>query len=609
MPPSADGLLGRGGTIVEPTSGNTGVGLAIVAARRGYRCIFTMPDKIAEEKSAASAGLRRRGGGLPDGGRPRASRLVLLGRPTPHRRRRPGPSSPTSTRNPAQPRRPTTHHRPRDLAADGRPDHPLRGRHRARAARSPASGATSRPRTRPSRSSAPIPRARSTRGGAAGPIWSRASARTSGPTTYDPSMVDRVVTVSRPRLVPAPPAGSPGKRASSSADRPAPPCGPPSQVGRDLGPDDVVVVLIPDSGRGYLSKLYDDDWMADHGFLRAGGRDGRGGAGQQGRPPPAAGPRPPRRDGPRPPSPSCEEYGVSQVPVVKAEPPLALAEVVGSVTDRLLLERALSTPESSTSPVERRDGHHRCPPSGTARPIDRWPRPASEVRRRCWCSTAATRRDPHPLGPPGVPGQDGPMSGCRPPAPGTGLRDAGHPRRPAPGPRDRRRDHRRFQTSTFAQRVVGAAPGLRLQPLGQPDPDRARDAAWPRWKERRTGAPSPAAGRRGCRPAGCLAPGDHVIIPHDAYGGTYRLFDQVHGAGRARLHAGCARRPRRRRGGVAARDPHGLGGDAVQPARCRSSTSRPLAAARPRPRRPAGGGQHLRHAVPAAAARAGAPTS
>src|SRR5262249_6988853 len=45
-----DGLLGPGGTIVEPTSGNTGVGLAVVAARRGYRCVFVMPDKISTEK-------------------------------------------------------------------------------------------------------------------------------------------------------------------------------------------------------------------------------------------------------------------------------------------------------------------------------------------------------------------------------------------------------------------------------------------------------------------------------------------------------------------------------------------------------------------------------
>src|SRR5205809_7679665 len=47
-----DGLLGPGGTIVEPTSGNTGAGLAIVAAQRGYRCIFVMSDKMGEEKVA-----------------------------------------------------------------------------------------------------------------------------------------------------------------------------------------------------------------------------------------------------------------------------------------------------------------------------------------------------------------------------------------------------------------------------------------------------------------------------------------------------------------------------------------------------------------------------
>ena len=42
-------------------------------------------------------------------------------------------------------------------------------------------------------------------------------------------------------------------------------------VGADLGPDDLVVVLLPDSGRGYLSKIYDDDWMTRYGFLRAEG--------------------------------------------------------------------------------------------------------------------------------------------------------------------------------------------------------------------------------------------------------------------------------------------------------------------------------------------------
>jgi cystathionine beta-synthase len=46
------GLLKKGGTIVEPTSGNTGIGLAMLAAVRGYKAIFTMPDKVSEEKRA-----------------------------------------------------------------------------------------------------------------------------------------------------------------------------------------------------------------------------------------------------------------------------------------------------------------------------------------------------------------------------------------------------------------------------------------------------------------------------------------------------------------------------------------------------------------------------
>src|SRR5215467_6781373 len=44
------GLLSPGGTIIEPTSGNTGHGLAIAAAIKGYRCVFVMPDKMSQEK-------------------------------------------------------------------------------------------------------------------------------------------------------------------------------------------------------------------------------------------------------------------------------------------------------------------------------------------------------------------------------------------------------------------------------------------------------------------------------------------------------------------------------------------------------------------------------
>ncbi len=73
-----DGLLKPGGTIVEPTSGNTGVGLAIVAAQRGYKCVFVMTDKVAPEKIAFLRGVRRRSRRVPGRGRARGSGVLLL---------------------------------------------------------------------------------------------------------------------------------------------------------------------------------------------------------------------------------------------------------------------------------------------------------------------------------------------------------------------------------------------------------------------------------------------------------------------------------------------------------------------------------------------------
>ena len=52
------GRLGPGGTIIEATAGNTGVGLAMAAAVKGYRCIFVLPDKMSEEKVRLLAGAR-----------------------------------------------------------------------------------------------------------------------------------------------------------------------------------------------------------------------------------------------------------------------------------------------------------------------------------------------------------------------------------------------------------------------------------------------------------------------------------------------------------------------------------------------------------------------
>ena len=179
----ADGLLRRGGTIVEPTSGNTGVGLAIVAARRGYRCIFTMPDKIATEKVAL---LRAYGAEVvvcptavdpshPDSYYSVARRLTES---------TPGAFMPNQYANPANP---AAHEMSTGRRCGARPPaaSPTWWPGSAPEGRSAAWAVTSRPRTPGSRSSEPTRRDRCTPGGRAGPTWSRGSARTSGrpPTT------------------------------------------------------------------------------------------------------------------------------------------------------------------------------------------------------------------------------------------------------------------------------------------------------------------------------------------------------------------------------------------------------------------------------------------
>ena len=127
----ACGELGPGGTIVEPTSGNTGVGLAIVAAERGYRCVFVCPDKVAPGQDQRAARLRRRGGGLPRHGRARSPGLLLQrGAPDGGRDARRLAARPV--REPGEPGLALRHHRPGDLVADGRDGDPLRRRHRHR---------------------------------------------------------------------------------------------------------------------------------------------------------------------------------------------------------------------------------------------------------------------------------------------------------------------------------------------------------------------------------------------------------------------------------------------------------------------------------------------
>jgi cystathionine beta-synthase len=180
------------------------------------------------------------------------------------------------------------------------------------------------------------------------------------PDTYDPSVVDRVVMVSdrdsfltarritRDEGILA--GGSAGTAVWAAVE-----------IGREAGHDAVIVVIVPDSGRGYISKVYDDAWMADHGFLRSGTSAGDtvgdllSGKSHPAEPPGASvpplvhvHPSEPVREAIA----ILREFGVSQVPVLRAEPPLALAEVVGTVTDRSLLAKLVQDPGIVDAAVE-----------------------------------------------------------------------------------------------------------------------------------------------------------------------------------------------------------------------------------------------------------------
>ena len=109
---------------------------------------------------------------------------------------------------------------------------------------------------------------------------------------------------------------------------------------RDLGPDDVVVVLLPDSGRGYMGKIFNDEWMRSYGFLQDSGetaavRDVM--ATKDGSLPALVHTHP--NETVRDVIGILNEYGVSCLPVLAQEPPVVLGEVLGSVDERSLTEK------------------------------------------------------------------------------------------------------------------------------------------------------------------------------------------------------------------------------------------------------------------------------
>jgi cystathionine beta-synthase len=359
-----DGLLKPGGTIVEPTSGNTGVGLAIVAADRGYRCIFVCTDKVAPEKIQLLEAYGAEVVVCPVAVEPDdptsyysvAARLV---------RETQGAFSPNQYANAANPQAHEQTTGPevwRQTA--GRITHFVAG---------VGTGGTITGVGRYLKAQNPAvqivgadPAGSVYSGGSGRPYLVEGIGEDFWPTTYDPSLVDRVVAVSdedsflmarRVTRTEGILIGGSGGTAVAAA----------VTVARELGPDDLVVVLVPDSGRGYLSRVFDDEWMAGLGFLRTSEHcvadviEARGGE-----VPPLVYVNP--DDVVRHAIELMRKHDVSQLPVAKGDIPLANAEMLGSVDELVLMDRTFRDPSLVDQPVASVMGP-RLPTIGVGQPI------------------------------------------------------------------------------------------------------------------------------------------------------------------------------------------------------------------------------------------------
>ena len=345
----AKGLLKPGGTIVEPTSGNTGIGLALVAQQRGYRCVFVLPDKVGEDKRNVLLAYGAEIVVTPTAVAPESPESYYsvsdrLAREIPGAYK---PNQYSNLNGPLSHYETTGPEIWRDT--EGKITHFVAGV--GTGGTISGVGKYLKEQNPAVRVIGADPEGSVYSGGTGRPYLVEGVGEDFWPTAYDGSVVDEIIASSDAEsfdftrrlareeglLV----GGSSGLAVASGL-----------KAARELGPDDVMVILLPDGGRGYLGKVFSDKWMRSYGFLPA--EEGSTVADLVGtKEPDVAGlvhvhPS----DTVRHTIDKMRKYDISQMPVLTAEPPVVMGEVVGSIDEKSLIDAVFSGRAQLTDALE-----------------------------------------------------------------------------------------------------------------------------------------------------------------------------------------------------------------------------------------------------------------